>query len=245
MKIENFRKPALIGVWTAFLLIVLWIAWMLRLHLSQPDLANAILYPPAARALPEFSLLDTDNMVFDKNRLAGKWSFLFFGYTRCPDICPLTLQTMQWTADRIRQNGEGDNLRFVFISVDPARDNLGYLKEYVSYFNPEFLGVAGDEAQLSILTAGMDAPYRRIEAESARADSYLMDHSAMIFLISPRAELYAMLPPPHNAETIAADFHTILAHFSKTTVSAMQPESGPEEVLLAYVYPVSPGIHGQ
>jgi protein SCO1/2 len=237
MKIEYFRKPALIGVWTAFLLIVLWIAWMLRLHLSQPDLANAILYPPAARALPEFSLLDSNNEVFDKNRLAGKWSFLFFGYTRCPDICPLTLQTMQWAADRIRRNGEDDNLSFVFISVDPARDNPGYLKEYVTYFDPEFIGVAGDEAQLSILAAGMDAPYRRIEAEPARADSYFMDHSAMIFLISPRAELYAMLPPPHNAETIAADFHTILAHFS-TAVSATQPRPVPEDkILLGYVYP--------
>jgi protein SCO1 len=222
MKVQHFRKAALIGVWTAFFLIVLWVASVLRFHWSQPDLANAILYPPAARALPDFNLVDSNNEVFDKNRLAGKWSFLFFGYTRCPDICPLTLQTMQWAADRIRHNGEHDNLRFVFISVDPARDNLGYLKEYVSYFNPEFLGVAGDEAQLSILTAGMDAPYRRVEPESARADSYFMDHSAMIFLISPRAELYAMLPPPHNAETIAADFHTILEHFSQTQATAVE-----------------------
>jgi cytochrome oxidase Cu insertion factor (SCO1/SenC/PrrC family) len=118
MKVEHFRKAALIGVWTAFLLIVLWAASVLRLHWSQPDLASAILYPPADRALPDFSLLDTDNMVFDKNRFAGKWSFVFFGYTRCPDICPLTLQTMQWAADRIRRDGGHADLRFVFISVD-------------------------------------------------------------------------------------------------------------------------------
>jgi protein SCO1 len=218
MKVQHFRKAALIGVWAAFLLIVLWAASILRFHWSQPDLANAILYPPGDRALPDFSLLDSNHAVFDKNRLAGNWSFLFFGYTRCPDICPLTLQTMQWAADRIRQNGEHANLRFVFISVDPARDNLDYLKDYVSYFSPEFLGVAGDDAQLSVLAAGMGAPYRRAEPESARRENYLMDHSAMIFLISPDAELYAMLPPPHNAETIAADFHSILAHFSKTQV---------------------------
>jgi protein SCO1/2 len=216
MKIEHTRKAALIGVWTAFFLIVLWAAGMVRMHLSQPDLANAILYPPGSRAMPDFSLLDSNHEVFDKSRFAGKWSFIFFGYTSCPDICPVTLQTMQWAADRIRENGAQDNVRVVFISVDPARDNLDYLKKYVSFFNPEFLGVAGDEAQLSILTAGMNAPYKRVNPEFAREGSYFMDHSAMIFLVSPDAELYAMLPPPHHAETIAADFQTILAHYAKT-----------------------------
>jgi protein SCO1 len=222
MKVEYFRKAALAGVLAAFFLILLWIAGILRMHWSQPDLANAILYPPGSRALPDFSLLDSSNIVFDKNRLSGKWSFLFFGYTHCPDVCPLTLQTMQWAAHRIRQNGEDANLRFVFISVDPARDNPGHLKDYVSYFDAGFLGVTGDDAQLSLLTAGMGAPYRRAEPEFAR-EIYFVDHAAMIFLISPHAELYAMLPPPHDAETIAADFQKILAHFSGTQVSAAGP----------------------
>jgi protein SCO1/2 len=166
--------------------------------------------------LPDFSLLDSNHEVFDKNRLAGKWSFVFFGFTHCPDICPHTLQTMQWAADKIRRNGEHDNARFVFISVDPARDDLDHLKQYVTYFSPDFLGVAGDEAQLAILTAGMDAPYRQVKPVTAREGGYFMEHSAMIFLISPRAELYAILPPPHNAEIIATDFHKILAHFTET-----------------------------
>ncbi len=222
MKIEHFRKAASLGIWAAFFLIVLWMAGMVRLYWSQPALTNAILYPTADRVLPEFSLLDSNHEVFDKNRLAGKWSFLFFGYTRCPDICPLTLQTMRWAADRIRENGGQDNPRFVFISVDPARDSLDYLKDYVSYFSPDFLGVAGDDAQLSILTAGMNAPYRRAKPEPAGQQSYFMDHSAMIYLISPDAELYAMLPPPHDPEAIAADFHTILGHFSKTRATAVK-----------------------
>jgi protein SCO1 len=227
MQIDRYRKAALIGVWTAFFLIVLWIASVLRLHWSQPDLANAILYPPGARALPDFSLVDSNHEVFDKSRLAGKWSFVFFGYTRCPDVCPLTLNTMRQAASLIRRNGEHLNTHFVFISVDPARDSSDHLKKYVSYFSaefleyPKFLGVAGDDAQLSTLTAGMSAPYRRVKTESARQENYLMDHSAMIFLISPRAEFHAMLPPPHNAEDIAADFHAILAYFSKTQMAAL------------------------
>lgn len=222
MKMEHIRKAALTGVWSAFFLIVLWGAWVVRLHGSQPDLANAIVYPPGDRALPDFSLLDSNHEVFDKSRFSGKWSFVFFGYTRCPDVCPLTLQTLLRAADRIRRDGGQDDVRFVFVSVDPARDSLGHLKDYVSWFSPDFLGVAGGEAQLSILAAGMGAPYRPVKPESAPRESYFMDHSAMIFLISPRAELYAMLPPPHNAETIAADFHAILAHYAKTQVSAVE-----------------------
>lgn len=220
MKMEHFRKAALAGVWTAFFLIVFWVAGIVRVHWAQPGLANAILYPPASRALPEFSLLDSNQDVFDKKRLTGKWSFLFFGYTRCPDVCPLTLQTLRLAAEKIRGNG-GQDVRFVFVSVDPARDRP-YLKDYVSWFSPDFLGVTGEDAQLSLLTSDLGAPYRRVRPESAPRKSYFMDHSARIYLISPDAQLYAMLPPPHDAAIIAADFHTILEHFSKTRAPAMK-----------------------
>jgi protein SCO1/2 len=127
MKMEHLRKTAVTGLWTGFILMVLWGAGMLRMHLSQPALANAILYPPGNRTLPEFSLRDSNQEVFDNSRLSGKWSFLFFGYTRCPDVCPLTLQTLRWAADRIRRNDGEDNVRFVFISVDSTRDSAGYV----------------------------------------------------------------------------------------------------------------------
>lgn len=216
MRTEHLAKAASILVWTAFACIVLLVAWIGREHMVQPDLTNAVLYPDGGRALPHFSLTDSEQGIFDKSGLYGKWSFLFFGYSRCPDVCPHTLQALRWAADRIRRDGGDEDVRFVFVSVDPARDDPGRLKDYVSWFDPDFLGVSGPGAQLAALTEAVDAPYRRITQESGGDGNYFMDHSAMIFLISPRAELYAMLPPPHRAETIADDFRRIRAHFAQT-----------------------------
>jgi protein SCO1/2 len=212
---DRFTKAASAILWVASLCIVLLIAGFIKNHLSQPGLAAAIVYPAGSRALPDFRLTDFNHEIFDKHRLYGKWSFLFFGYTRCPDICPVTLQILGWAADRIRHSGH-DDTRFVFISVDPARDNLGFLKDYVAYFDAEFLGVTAEDTQLSVLAEAIGAPYRKTGMKYAEQEGYLMDHSAMIYLISPRAELYAMLTPPHNAETIAADFDKIREHYSKT-----------------------------
>jgi protein SCO1 len=214
MQTERLGKAASVFIWTAFVLIVLLFAGIAREHLSQPDLVSAVLYPEDRRTLPDFRLTDSNREAFDKSRLYGKWSFLFFGYTRCPDICPHTLQTLRWAAERIRRDGGREEVRFVFVSVDPARDDYAHLKDYVSFFDPEFIGLAGERAQLDALTEAMDAPYRRMRAESDGGD-YFMEHPAQIFLISPRAELYALLPPPHSAETIAEDFRRLREHFTQ------------------------------
>lgn len=221
MQTERLEKAAAIIAWTAFAFIMLLFAGIAREHLAQPDLVSAVLYPEDRRALPDFRLTDFNLETFDKSRLYGKWSFLFFGYTRCPDICPHTLQTLRWAADRIRQDGAHEEVRFVFVSVDPARDDYGHLKDYVSFFDPEFTGLAGDRAQLDALTGAMDASYRRVPAESPGGENYFVEHPAQIFLINPRAELYAMLPPPHSAETIAEDFRRIRAHFAQQQLAML------------------------
>jgi protein SCO1/2 len=218
MGTDRFTKAATAILWAASLFIVLLIAGFIKEYWSQPGLTAAIVYPAGSRELPDFRLTDFNHEAFDKQQFYGKWSFLFFGYTRCPDICPMTLKTLQWAADRIRHSGH-DDTRFVFISVDPTRDNPAYLKDYVSYFDAGFLGVSGEGAQLSILAEAIGAPYRRTEMKYAGREDYLMDHSAMIYLINPRAELYAMLTPPHNAETIAADFDKIRKHYSKAQLA--------------------------
>ena len=221
MRADRFTKAATVILWASFLLIVLLIAGFIKEYLSQPGLTSAVVYPAGGRALPDFRLRDSNHEVFDKRRFYGAWSFLFFGYTRCPDICPMTLQTLRWAADSIRRDGH-DDTRVVFISVDPARDNPDYLKDYVSYFDAGFLGVSGEDDQLSVLAKAIDAPYRKTGMRYAGQEGYLMDHSAMIYLIGPRAELYAMLTPPHDAATIAADFEKIRAYYSKTQVADLR-----------------------
>jgi protein SCO1/2 len=211
MKTESFRKTAQAIVWPAFAFIVLFTAWMVKQHLSQPDFANAVLYPETSRSIQPFSLIDVNKRVFDKGRLLGKWSFVFFGYTHCPDVCPLTLQTLGRAAELIEKRNGAADVQFIFVSVDPQRDNNELLKNYVTYFNPDFLGVSGSQQQLLAFSKALDAPFGK--SDDTGSASYSVSHSAQIFLINPDAQRYALLPQPLQAGDIARDFYAIRAHY--------------------------------
>src|SRR6266702_1896647 len=95
---------------------------------------------PDPKPLTAFAFTDQENRVFDLSRLKGKWSFLFFGYTHCPDICPMTLAILARAHENIVQSTVGaKDVQFVFISVDPNPDTAGKLRRYVTYFDTSFL----------------------------------------------------------------------------------------------------------
>src|SRR5712691_6647638 len=129
--------------------------------------SRAILLPdqvmtlfPDPKPLTAFAFTDHENRVFDLSRLKGKWSFLFFGYTHCPDICPMALAILARAHENIVKSTVGaKDVQFVFISVDPNRDTAGKLKQYVTYFDATFLGVTGDDAQLGKLAGQPGAAY--------------------------------------------------------------------------------------
>lgn len=168
-----------------------------------PELGRILL--PEARELTPFSLTDMDNRVFDLERLKGKWSLVFFGYTHCPDICPTTLSTLKSTARQLQQNG-GDlsDIQFVFISVDPKRDSPEHLKQYIAYFHPDFIGATGDKADIDRLARQLGAIYM-FDGDTAGED-YIVNHSASILLVDPQARWVGRFNPPHTATGIAEDF---------------------------------------
>ncbi len=175
-----------------------------------PELGNILL--PEARSLTPFSLTDMNGKPFDLQRLQGKWSFIFFGYTHCPDICPTTLSTLKGSARQLQQSeGNYQGVQFVFISVDPKRDSLEQLKEYVGYFHPDFLAATGDKAQIDALARQVGAIYM-FDGDTASED-YIVNHSASIVLIDPQARWVARFNPPHRAAAIADDFRRIRDYF--------------------------------
>jgi protein SCO1/2 len=179
--------------------------WMgLRTDRQSPPQELAATVLPAPKPLPPFSLVDQDHRPFGLERLKGKWSFLFFGYTHCPDVCPMTLATMRTAHEHLAATPSVlENAQFVFVSVDPERDTPEQLKSYVSYFNKDFLGVTGDEAQLQDLTHQLGILY--VRAGGSEGD-YAVDHTTAILLIDPEARLSAIFSAPHDAEKIASAF---------------------------------------
>jgi len=175
-----------------------------------PALNNVLL--PEVHPLTAFNLNDMNGKPFDLSRLRGKWSFLFFGYTHCPDICPTTLATLKLTAKRLQATPEiYRNTQFVFISVDPKRDTLALLKEYVGYFNPDFLAATADKAHIDALAHQVGAIYM-FDGDTS-GDDYIVNHSATIVLIDPEGRWVARFNPPHSAGKIADDFRALRDYF--------------------------------
>jgi len=187
-----------------------WLAATYRENGSQaillPD--RVITLFPDPKPLTAFAFTDHENRVFDLSRLKGKWSFLFFGYTHCPDICPTTLATLARAHESIAKSTTGaKDVQFVFISVDPNRDTAGKLGQYVTYFDTSFLGVTGDDAQLGKLAAQLGAAYQL--AVTPGVENYPVYHTAAVFLVDPRARYHAVFAPPLDAEGISRRFEVL------------------------------------
>lgn len=167
---------------------------------------------PESRRLEPFSLEDSRNNVFDLSRLQGKWTLIFFGYTHCPDICPTTLTTLRGMARELQQTPDDySDTQVVFVSVDPKRDNTTHLKEYVEYFHPDFLAATGEKAQIDRLALQLGAVYM-FEGDTD-GDDYLVNHSASIMVIDPRAHWVARFNPPHKAGTLAGKFRRLRDYY--------------------------------
>jgi len=184
--------------------LVLFVARPQQAPKPVPTELNDVLLPEA-RPLADFSLTDMNGKPFDLSRLEGKWSFIFFGYTHCPDICPTTLATLKMTARKLQNKPElYRNTQFVFISVDPKRDSLPHLKEYVSYFHPDFLAATADKQHIDELARQVGAIYM-FDGDTSK-DDYIVNHSAAIALIDPLGRWVARFNPPQQASKIADDF---------------------------------------
>ena len=157
-----------------------------------------------------FHLTDHHGQPFGLDRLEGKWTFLFFGYTHCPDVCPMALSVLANVDKRLHGSGDATHVQYVFVSVDPQRDTLAHLADYVTYFDKSFIGATAPEKELSLLTRQLGILYTRTEPD-ARGD-YLVDHTASILLVDPKARLVAVFSTPHDATTIASRFSRI-RHF--------------------------------
>jgi protein SCO1/2 len=200
--------------------LLLFAFWALLLaavyFLMQPDRTvppelQAVLRP-APVPLQDFELLDQRQQPFDLQRLQGKWSFVFFGYTFCPDICPTTLSTLTGIMRRLADDPpEGAGIQVVFVTVDPARDTPDVIDKYMEYFDPAFIGVTGAQPDIDGLTRQFGAGY--IAEPETAPGQYLVSHTSSIFLVDPHGRLLAGFSPPHHPDTIVGQFRQIHSLF--------------------------------
>lgn len=144
-----------------------------------------------------FEAVDHMGKPFTQANLLGHFSLVYFGFTYCPDICPTTLLTIAETLDSLPEDLR-KQLMPVFVTVDPLRDTVEVLRQYVSNFHPQLIGITGSEAQISQLARAYKVYHAKAPA-SDDSGNYLVDHSGYVYLMSPKGEYVAHFP--HNVTT--------------------------------------------
>ncbi len=162
-------------------------------------------------AVPEpivpFRLVGHDGTPFDNASLKGRWSFLFFGFTHCPDVCPTKLAVFNEVHRALSERGAAGDVRFVMITVDPERDTPQVMAKYVPAFNPEFLGLTGEPAEIARLTDALGVKYAK--APGAAPDNYFVDHSSSVLLIDPQGRFRGVFAEPHVPQNMLRGFMEI------------------------------------
>jgi len=130
---------------------------------------------------------------------------LYFGYTYCPDVCPITLSKLDRAMDIIGDKAE--DVQVIMVSVDPERDTPEILKAYMAHFNPTFIGVTGDTNTIDRIATTYGVYYEA--AEGSDATGYLVNHTATVMIVDKDGYLKLVLPFEGTAEEMAAD----LSHF--------------------------------
>jgi protein SCO1/2 len=128
-----------------------------------------------------FTLIDTNGQMISDKDLRGRWLLVFFGYTSCPDICPMTLDSIAAVLEQL--GSVATRVQPVFITVDPTRDTAEALRAYLAPFDQRIIGLTGSEEQIARTAAIFGAQYFKVPGTDVK--EYAMAHSALVYLIGP------------------------------------------------------------
>ena len=151
-----------------------------------------------------FTLVDKDGKTVTWEQFQGRWRIVYFGYTFCPDACPMDVQAMMRGFRRFADSNadRAAKVQPIFISIDPARDTPEVVGQWTAAFGPRLLGLTGTAEQVK-QAAGAFAAYYQKGAETS--GGYLMDHSRVAYLMDPQGKPIAMLPVDKGPEAVAAE----------------------------------------
>ena len=193
-------------IWPPLLLLIAIVAagiyFISRPPAPAPNEIEGLLWPPG-NPLPNFTLRTERGDKFDIGNLKGRWSWVFFGYTECPDICPTTLRTMNRIADKMAGDKEA---QFIFVSIDPEHDNPEQMQRYLQTTAPKVTGLSGSAGEIAQITRELGIAHTTAANPSASGS---IEHTASILLLDPLARRVAIFSPPLDAEALIKRYETI------------------------------------
>jgi protein SCO1/2 len=155
----------------------------------------------------DFRLTDHTGKVRTLADFRGKAVVVFFGYTRCPDVCPTTMVELKQVVEKL--GADGQKVQVLFVTLDPARDTPKLLAEYVPSFDPGFLGLYGDADTTAKTAKDFKVFYQKVPGKTA--DSYTLDHTAGSYVFDPQGRLRLFVRMGGDTAPLVADLKTLLA----------------------------------
>lgn len=211
--ITTRRKRAFIAFAVFDLLLITVIAGTFFLRNStDTDLGHlGVAVFPDQQSIDSFQLTDHEGNIFTETDLGGTWNLLFFGFTSCPDVCPLTMNALKLFYLDLQETEYSDDTRVVMVSVDPQRDSVDAMARYVDSFHEEFVGLTGDidiiENLASQLYIAFMEPTPHVEGHGN--EDYIIQHSGYIAIISPDGKYHSLIRSPHSKESLSNAYNSI------------------------------------
>lgn len=176
---------------------------------------------PEAKALPELALENHRGETIGIDTFRDHWSLVFFGFTSCPDYCPLELQRL---AKVLNLMGAGEALQVVFVSVDPERDAQEKLANYVNFFHPQIIGARGSNVALAQFAQFFGAAYDRtaivdgkvltipagINLPNNVGEQYQVNHSTRVFIVNPAGAFVGSFAAPYEVDDVVFDMQKLM-----------------------------------
>jgi protein SCO1/2 len=160
----------------------------------------------AQEPLADFSLDSSLGGPAALSDFRGKYILLYFGYTNCPDVCPLTLAEMRDALQRL--GDKADKVQPLFVTLDPERDTPERLAAYLKYFYPTLIGLAGSLEQIQELATRFGIFFEKRAIESA--GGYFVDHTSVVLVIDPEGRLRGIFPNGVTGEQMANDLQSLI-----------------------------------
>lgn len=195
------RITILLTIWISLLVLV--ISQTFASILESNKYKGLLLNP--AKQIKSYPLLNHDGNKVNFPSASGKYQLILFGYTSCPDVCPMTLLKIRQVIQSLPNESR---VTYNFVSIDIERDNPTQLKEFVTYFDPRITGFTGSIHNIKSVEKEFGILTRKFQGSTALA--YKLEHSVFMYLVDPYGKLILMYPGSTNAQQITSDLNMIL-----------------------------------
>jgi protein SCO1/2 len=182
-------------------------------HKREPVTVAQIdgVFLPTPKDISDFKLTDNAGQAFTKESLKGHWTLMFFGFTNCGMVCPTTMSALNKMYTTLAMDVPRDQMpQVVMVSVDPDRDSVQRMNEYVTSFNPHFIGARAQMPQIESLEKELHLVAVKMDVEGQGKDNYTINHSAEILVFNPNGQLQAFMSSPHKPEQMVKDVKSML-----------------------------------